>query len=189
MQNILTAIVNQDKGTLLDSFLVSLDEAVEVGGADLVDPGLHADTEDIAGLGLGLVLPSPILSYAITTSSPACVEVLINRSVSTDSGRDCLVRTTAQDVLSSVLLAARRGNAAALQIILRSHPEAAYAEDSSTGDKLLHLAARSQEPGGVECLGLLLDEYGRDIEERNRNNKTPIHVAALGRLESISSHL
>ena len=187
MQNILTAIVNQDKGNLLDSFLVSLDEEVEVSGKDQVDPDLHADTEDMAGLGLGL--PSPILSYAISRSSPACVEVLITRSLSTDCLTSCLVRTTEQDVRESVLLAASRANTEALHIILKSHPGAASAEDPTTGDKLLHLAARSQQqPGGVECLGLLLEEYGRDIEERNWSNKTPIHVAALGRLESICSH-
>ena len=59
------------------------------------------------------------------------------------------------------------------------------AEDPNTGDKLLHLVASSQEPGALDCLGLLLDEYDRDIEERNRDNKTPIYVAARGELESI----
>ena len=118
MQNILTAIVNHDKGNLLDSFLLSLDLAVEAGEGDRVDKaraGGGGDVDvDIEGL------PAPILCYAITKCSPACVEVLIKRSVSTDSVTESLVRTSDQHLTASVILAARRGNAAALKIILRS---------------------------------------------------------------------
>ena len=115
MQNILTAIVNQDKGNLLDCFLGSLDLAVETGGKDQLDSGLEADM-DIGRLAAA----PPILSYAISRSSPACLEVLIARSLSTDCLSCCLVRTSQQEVISSVLLAASRANTAALQIILRS---------------------------------------------------------------------
>ena len=114
MQNILTAIVNHDKGTLLDSFLLSLDLAVETGEGDWVDRAGGDVDVDIEGL------PAPILCYAITKCSPACVEVLIKRSVSTDSVTESLVRTSDHHLTTSVLLAARRGNAEALQIILRS---------------------------------------------------------------------
>ena len=178
MQNILTAIVNQDKGSLLDCFLGSLDLAVETDGKDQLDSGLEADLDVVR-----LAAAPPILSYAISRSSPACLEVLIARSLSTDCLSCCLVRTSQQEVISSVLLAASRANTAALQIILRSHPGVVSAEDPATGDKLLHLTARSREPGARDCLGLLLDQYGRDIEERNGDNKTPIYVAATGELE------
>ena len=75
MQNILTAIVNHDKGNLLDSFLLSLDVAVETCEKDVLDTArAGADIDiDIDGL------PAPILCYAITKGSPTCVEVLINR--------------------------------------------------------------------------------------------------------------
>ena len=43
--------------------------------------------------------------------------------------------------------------------------------------------------GALDCLALLLDGYGRDIEERNGSNKTPIYVAALGKLERPNNKL
>ena len=85
-----------------------------------------------------------------------------------------------QDVHSSVLEAAQLGDDKALGDILRTNKEAFKAVDGDTGDRLLHVIARSEASGSVECLRLLLDDFKIDTEERNSNDETPLHVAAIG---------
>ena len=84
-----------------------------------------------------------------------------------------------QDVQSSALKAAQQGHDQTLGDILRTNKEAFRAVDGDTGDSLLHVIARSQAKGSVECLRILLDDYKVDTEERNLKDETPLHVAAL----------
>lgn len=81
---------------------------------------------------------------------------------------------------TGVLEAARRGDDKTLGDILRTNKEAFKAVDNDTGDKLLHVIARSEAAGSVECLRILLDDYKIDTESRNSKNETPLHVAAIG---------
>lgn len=59
-----------------------------------------------------------VLNYAVSHNSPPCIEVLMKRSINT-AEEDCLVRTTDQDVTSSLLLAASLDQAEAFDVILR----------------------------------------------------------------------
>ena len=79
-----------------------------------------------------------------------------------------------------VLKVARSGDHKTLGDILRTNKEAFKAVDDDTGDRLLHVIARSEAAGSVECLRLLLEDYKIDTEERNSKEETPLHVAAIG---------
>ena len=78
-----------------------------------------------------------------------------------------------------VLKVAQSGDHKTLGDILRTNKEAFKAVDDDTGDRLLHVIARSEAAGSVECLRILLDDYKVDTEERNFKDETPLHVAAL----------
>ena len=159
LHNILKAIVNVDNEDLLEAFLADLEVREKTRG----DRPDHSSTS--------------ILSYAISQASPRCVRVFMRRGISTNS-TDCLVRTTEDEVTSSVLLAASLGNVAAMEIILTSHPETVSAV-TQTGDSLLHVSATCRDPGAVDCMRLLL-QFGINTEERNREGRTAIHEAAAG---------
>ena len=165
MQNILTAIVDNDNDNLLEAFVKDMDVTEST-----TDSSSKQDAEDA------------ILSYAIKRSSPGCLELLVKRSLSTDIESDSLVRTTDQDVYSSATLAATLGEATALGVILRTDPRVETI-DRDQLEKLIHVSARSGAEGSSECLRLLLEEYKMDIEERNSKDETPLLVAALGELE------
>ena len=82
-----------------------------------------------------------------------------------------------------VLEAAKSGDDKTLGDILRTNKEAFKAVDNETGDRLLHVIAKSEAEGAVDCLRLLLEEYKIDTEERNFKDETPLLVAALAKLE------
>ena len=63
----------------------------------------------------------PIMRHAIKNLSSRCVELLVTRSLSTDTVEDCLVKTTDQDLYKSAVLAAEVGNAKALDVILKTN--------------------------------------------------------------------
>ena len=157
LQNILKAIVNVDNVKLLEDFVKDLDVA---------ESSTYCTRED------------SILHYAIKKSSPGCVELLVKRSLSTDSVTDTLVKTTLQEVYNYAILAATVGNAKALGVILRKDSKV-EAIDKDQLEKLIHFSAKSQAEDSVESLRLLLDDYNVNIEERNDNRETPLHVAAL----------
>ena len=94
--------------------------------------------------------------------------------------KDCLVKTTDQDVYNSATLAATLGNAKALDVILRTNHGVVKTIDRDRKVKLIHVIARSKAKGSVECLRLLLNDHGENIEIRNYFNQTPLHVAAAG---------
>ena len=165
LQDILTAIVDNDNHKLLEDFVKDMDVTEST-----TDSSSKQDGEDA------------ILSYAIKKSSPGCVELLVKRSLSTDTETDSLVRITDQGVYTSATLAATLGNVKALDIILRTDPKVETI-DRDQLEKLIHVSARSEKEGSVECLRLLLEEYKMDIEERNSKDETPLLVAALGELE------
>ena len=160
LQNILSAIINVDNDKLLEDFVTDMDVSES-----------ERDTTDYS-----YPTVDPILRYAIKRSSHACVEVLLKRSLSTDTMNDCLVRPSVQDLYSSATLAATLGNAQTLDVIIRT----VEAIDINRDEKLIHVIARRKEKDSVECLRLLLDDYGEDIEVRNNENQTPLHVAAIG---------
>ena len=51
---------------------------------------------------------------------------------------------------------------------------------SDEEENVIHAIARSKLDDSVECLRLLLEDHGEDIEVRNCDNQTPLHVAANG---------
>ena len=162
MQNIICATIDNDKIQLLEEFV-----------KDMVVTEIKIDSTDTDRV-------DPILQYAIKKSSAACVEFLLRRSISTDSVTDCLVRTMDHHVYSSAILAATQSNAKVLDIILRTNPRV-RAIDSTRAERLIHFVARSEAGGSVECLKLLLDDHCEDIEAKNTDNETPLHVAASGK--------
>ena len=169
MQNILLAIVDVDNDKLLEDFV-----------QDMAVIEIERDTTDSSNAA------DPIMRHAIKSSSSRCVELLVARSLSTDTVEDCLVKTTDQDLYKSAVLAAEVGNANALDVILKTNHKIVESLDrkfleNHDHDMLIHVSAKSGAEGSVDCLELLLDNYGKNIEERNSKDETPLHVAALGR--------
>ena len=162
LQNILSAIINVDNDKLLEDFVTDLDVSESESDSESL-----RDTTDFSYPNV-----DPILNYAIRRSSRACVEVLLKRSLSTDSMTHFLV----QDLYSSATLAATLGNAKILDVIIRTVEDI----DTHKEEKLIHVIAGSKAKDSVECLRLLLDDHGEDIEVRNKKNQTPLHVAAIG---------
>ena len=189
LEDTLMAIVKSDN----DELLTSIVDTIEItDGAITTDNGNHINT--------------PVLRYAIKRSALKCVRAFMRRGVSTDSVRQDLVsaaieqgdiemisnllaQSTLEEDKQFAMLAARRGNAEALEMILHVKSGAISAVEEGTGDGLLHLSARSQGEGSINCISLLLDSHGLDIEARNRAGRTPLHVAAADVRSENARHL
>ena len=180
LEDTLKAIVRSDN----DELLSSLVETIDVTDGAIRDKGSSINC--------------PVLRYAIKRSALKCVWAFMKNGVNTDCVRGDLMKAAVEasdiDMISRLittstleedqtyaLLAARLGNAEALDTIIHHKHLASNAELQETGDGLLHVSARSDGEGSVRCINLLLDKYGLNIEKRNKRNRTPLHVAAEGK--------
>ena len=182
LEDTLKAIVKTDNAQLLNNVVEKVE--IEVTDGAIRDKGNPINT--------------PVLKYAIEKSALKCVRAFMSRGVCTDGIRQDLMtsainlndidlicqlmtRSTSQEEQTFVLLAAKKGNLQSLETILRLKPQSLSAKEAETGDSLLHVCARSDGEGSVDCINLLLGK-GLDLEERNKQEKTPLHVAAEGEL-------
>ena len=180
LEDTLKAIVKTDNAQLLDTVVEKI--KIEVTDGAIRDDGNPINT--------------PILKYAIEKSALKCLRAFMSRGVSTDCIKQDLMtsaiklneidlisnlitKMTAQEDQTFVLMAARKGNVETLKTILNLKPQSVFAKEAETGEGLLHVCCRSDGEGSVESISLLLDK-GLDLEERNRKEKTPLHVAAEG---------
>jgi len=178
LQDTLQAIVRIDNDQLLNSTL----ENIEVTDGTIRDKGIPINTS--------------VLSYAVKRSALRCVSVLMQAGVSiTDYVREPLLTVAVEkndvEMMSNLLaetnqkedelcalLAAKKGHAEVLDIILWHKIQARTAKKEATGDSLLHVTARSAGPGSVDCLKILLEKYNLDIEATNDAGRTPLQEAA-----------
>ena len=184
LEDTLKAILKTDNAQLLNTVVEKID-------IEFTDGAIRDEGNPIP-------INTPILKYAIEKSALKCLRAFMSRGVCTDSIRPDLMtsainwsdvdmisklitRSTSLEDQTFVLLAAKKGNLETLETIINLKPQSVSAKEAETGNGLLHVCARSDGDGSVDCINLLLKK-GLDLEERNTKEKTPLHVAAEGEL-------
>ena len=181
LQDTLEAILRTDNVQLLNDFVRSTEEVTD--GAIRENGKWKWET--------------PVLKYGLWRNAFRCVLFLKGLGVNLDCVKGDLIlraieenqldiirtllkETSAEEDHNCARVAAKKGSAEALDMILQCKPQSCSALEEGTGSGLLHLSAGSKGEGSVKCMDLLMDKYGLDLEKKNKKGMTPLHVAAEG---------